>query len=111
MSTISFPTVAKFSVNQPPRPMMARDADAMFWMGRYVERAEHIARLLLVSSNQLIDVGDLAPKLLQQQWQSVLTIMRTDPPPGSEGGKDIGGRIAQHMTFNIDNPNSLVSCV
>ena len=40
--------------------MLARDADAMYWMSRYVERAEHIARLLLVNSNLLIDVGDLA---------------------------------------------------
>src|SRR5277367_6685963 len=111
MTQIPFPTVAKFSVHQKSRPMMARDADSMFWMSRYVERAEHIARLLLVNSNQLIDVGDLAPKLLQQQWQSILTIMRTDAPAGPEGGKDIGVRIAQHMTFNIDNPNSLLSCV
>ncbi|HWE03945.1 MAG TPA: alpha-E domain-containing protein [Tepidisphaeraceae bacterium] len=91
--------------------MMARDADSMFWMSRYIERAEHIARLLLVNSNQLIDVGDLAPKLLQQQWLSVLTIMRTDPPPGGESGKDLGGRITQHMVFNGENPNSLLSCV
>jgi uncharacterized alpha-E superfamily protein len=111
MSTISFPTVAKFSAHQPSRPMMARDADSMFWMSRYIERAEHVARLLLVNSNQLIDVGDLAPKLLQQQWQSVLTIMRTDPPAGPEGGRDIGLRIAQHMTFNGENTNSLLSCV
>lgn len=111
MSTIPFPTIAKFSLTQPSRPMMARDADSMFWMSRYVERAEHVARLLLVNSNQLIDVGDLAPKLLQQQWQSVLAIMRTDPPAGPEGGKDIGARIAQHMTFNADNFNSLLSCI
>ena len=91
--------------------MMARDADSMFWMSRYVERAEHVARLLLVNSTQLIDVGDLAPKMLTQQWQSVLTIMRTDPPPGVEGGKDIGARIAQHMVFNADNPNSVLSCI
>jgi uncharacterized alpha-E superfamily protein len=49
--------------------------------------------------------------MLQQQWQSILTIMRTDPPAGPEGGRDIGNRIAQHMTFNGDNPNSLLSCV
>ena len=40
--------------------MLSRDADAMYWMARYVERAEHVARLLLVNSNLLIDVGDLA---------------------------------------------------
>ena len=62
------------------RPMIARDADSMYWMSRYVERSEHVARLLLVNSNLLIDVGDLAPNLQQAQWQSVLTIMRADVP-------------------------------
>ena len=41
--------------------MLARDADSMYWMSRYVERAEHVARLLLVNTNLLMDVGDLAP--------------------------------------------------
>src|SRR5258707_15748445 len=104
MSQIPFPTVPKFSAFQAARPMMERDADAMFWMSRYVERAEHVARLLLVNSNLLIDVGDLAPKLLQQQWQSVLTIMRTEPATTGEGpARDLGPRIAQYMTFDGDN--------
>src|SRR5579862_7550019 len=89
MIAIPIPKVPKFIAHRPGRPMMARDADSMYWMSRYVERAEHVGRLLLVNSNLLIDVGDLAPKMLQQQWQSILTIMRTDPPAGPEGGKDI----------------------
>ena len=43
--------------------MMARDADSIYWMSRYVERAEHVARLLLVNSNLLIDVGDMTQNL------------------------------------------------
>ena len=70
------PTIAK-----PERPMLARDADAMYWMARYVERAEHVARLLLVNSNLLIDVGDLAPALQVRQWQSLLTILRLPELP------------------------------
>ncbi|HZL33883.1 MAG TPA: alpha-E domain-containing protein [Tepidisphaeraceae bacterium] len=112
MSTISLPAIPKFSVHVPSRPMMARDADSMFWTSRYIERAEHVARLLLVNANLLIDVGDLAPKLLSQHWQSVLTIMRTEPPAGGvEGTKDMGARIAHYMTFDRDNANSLLTCV
>jgi uncharacterized alpha-E superfamily protein len=110
MTQIALPTVPKFSLHTPARPMMARDADSMYWMGRYVERAEHIARLLLVNSNLLTDVGDLAPRLLQQQWQGVLTILRTDAP-NLATGRDMGARIAQYLTFNVDNPNSVLSCL
>lgn len=89
--------------------MLARDADAMYWMSRYVERAEHVARLLLVNSNLLIDVGDLAPKLQEQQWYGVLNILRCEPPP--EGTASVGARVVQFLTFSQDNPNSLISCV
>lgn len=94
--------------SKPDRPMLARDADAMYWMSRYVERAEHVARLLLVNSNLLIDVGDLAPALQARQWQSILNILRTPELPD---GPDLGQRVGQYLTFNPDNPNSILNCL
>jgi uncharacterized alpha-E superfamily protein len=109
MATIALPTVPKFSLHRPARPMMARDADAMYWMSRYVERAEHTARLLMVNANLLMDVGDLAPKFLREQWQGVLTILRSDAPPAADGPRTLGTRIAQHLTFNPENPSSMLT--
>src|SRR3954470_9991537 len=109
MTTLALPTVPKFTVHRPSRPMMARDADAMYWMSRYVERAEHTARLLMVNANLLMDVGDLAPKFLREQWQGVLTILRSDAPPAADGPRTLGTRIAQHLTFNPDNPSSMLT--
>src|SRR3954454_10729812 len=71
----------KFSLNRAPRPMLARDADSVYWMARYVERAEHTARILLVNANLLMDVGDLAPELQERQWHGVLSIMRAAELP------------------------------
>jgi uncharacterized alpha-E superfamily protein len=96
------------SNSKPDRPMLARDADSMYWMARYVERAEHVARLLLVNSNLLIDVGDLAPALQARQWQSILTILRSADLPD---GPDLAQRVGQHLTFNPDNPNSIMNCL
>jgi uncharacterized alpha-E superfamily protein len=90
--------------------MLSRDADSMYWMSRYVERAEHVARMLLVNSNLLMDVGDLAPQLQQRQWKSVLDVMRCgDTLPG--GREPLAGRIQQYMTFSLENTNSLLSCL
>ena len=58
------------------RPMLARDADSMFWMSRYVERSEHVARLLRVHTLLLTDVGDLTPVLEYRMWLTILTTMR-----------------------------------
>jgi uncharacterized alpha-E superfamily protein len=100
----------KFRAHRASRPMLARDADSMYWMSRYVERAEHIARLLLVNSNLLMDVGELAPTLEQKQWQSVMAAVRVDPIiPGGDAA--VAARVGHHMTFNLENPNSVLNCI
>jgi uncharacterized alpha-E superfamily protein len=112
MTQISIPTHPKFPSHAPARPMLARDADSMYWMSRYVERSEHVARLLLVNSNLLMDVGELAPTLQQRQWQSVLTVFRLEAPPAADGtGVSLGSRVAQYMVFDRENPNSLINCL
>ena len=89
--------------------MLARDADSMYWMSRYVERAEHVARIMWVNSNLLVDVGDLAPALQERQWESVLTIFHVGSPPPGDG--PIGQRMFQYMTFSAENTNSIYSCL
>jgi uncharacterized alpha-E superfamily protein len=97
--------------------MLSRDADSIYWMSRYMERAEHVARILHVNSHLLIDVGELAPDLQQRQWQSVLTILRSGDLANVVGAEGVGTeaavaqKVAQHMTFNAENPNSLLSCI
>jgi uncharacterized alpha-E superfamily protein len=91
--------------------MLARDADAMYWMARYVERSEHVARLLLVNSNMLIDVGDLDPELQAKQWQGLLTILRLAELPETGSPTELGQRVARHLTLNPDNPSSIVNCL
>jgi uncharacterized alpha-E superfamily protein len=107
----TFATIGLASIAD--RPMLARDADSMYWMSRYVERAEHVARLLLVNTSVLIDVGDLAPAMLVQHWQGLLNILRlpplADPPEDDQRG--IAARVAQHLTLDQDNHNSIVSCL
>ncbi len=78
----------RFSSARAPRPMLSRDADSVYWMSRYVERAEHIARILLVNTNLLIDVGDFAPGLQDRQWEGVLSITRSTALPASPAGTD-----------------------
>ena len=59
----TFGITSPSTLQEAPAPILPRDADAMYWMARYVEHTEHVARLLIVNSNLLINVGDLAPAL------------------------------------------------
>jgi uncharacterized alpha-E superfamily protein len=52
--------------------MLSRVADAMFWMGRYLERAEHVARVLEVTRGVLIDIDEVDPETAKSQWQGAL---------------------------------------
>src|SRR5438105_4547874 len=102
--------VAKFHMTRAGRPLLARVADSVYWMSRYVERAEHVARVLLVNSNLLMDVGDLNPTLRDRLWMGGLKILSQEMPE-SDSKEDLGQRVARYMTLDTSNPNSLVSCI
>jgi uncharacterized alpha-E superfamily protein len=38
--------------------MLARVADSLYWLGRYIERAEHLSRLSSVMLNATLDQTD-----------------------------------------------------
>lgn len=92
-------------------PVLARDADATYWMSRYIERAEHVARLLLVNSESLIDVGDVAAPLIERHWKSVTEIMNSEPLANVNDDEPISQQIAAYMVFDEKNPNSLMRCL
>ena len=51
--------------------MLSRVAESLYWMARYIERAEDLARLLMVNFNALLDSQ---PGDAQQGWQSIVRI-------------------------------------
>ncbi len=91
------------------RPMLSRDADSMFWMARYVERAEHVARLLRVMLMQLTDIGDLTEDLESRIWDTLLVTMRMPSPTG--GSLALGRDVSATLTFDQNNPASILSCI
>jgi len=103
-------------VNRPPRPLLSRVAESAFWMSRYVERAEHVARVLLVNINSLLDVGDLEPEVERQLWHGPLRIFLVDRTPEGEEllqspRETLASRVAQYLVFDPTNPNSIHSCL
>src|SRR4029077_12444332 len=54
--------------------MLSRVADSLYWMGRYLERAENITRLLLVTEDFSTETQGLAEDLAQTAWKDMLEI-------------------------------------
>ena len=51
--------------------MLSRVAENIYWMARYIERAENTARLIMVNTNLLLDL----PKGVQLGWQPIIEIL------------------------------------
>jgi uncharacterized alpha-E superfamily protein len=97
------------SVHHRSRPMLVRAADAIYWMSRYMERAEAVARLLSVHAGLLIDVGELPSHAEQALWRGVLATMRIDNVPS--GPAPLPQRVMRFVTFDPQSPMSLTSCL
>lgn len=109
-------TISTSSINRPPRPLLSRVAESAFWMARYVERAEHVARILLVNINSLLDVGDLDPQVERAFWNGPLRIFMVAQMPEAQALLDetrelMASRISHFLTFDASNPNSILSCI
>jgi uncharacterized alpha-E superfamily protein len=66
--------------------MLSRVADALYWMGRYTERAEHITRLLLVTDDFATEAMGLDENAAHTAWKDLLAIfpaaqLTRDTPP------------------------------
>ncbi|HKX29518.1 MAG TPA: alpha-E domain-containing protein [Blastocatellia bacterium] len=83
--------------------MLSRVADSLYWMSRYLERAEHTARLLELNLNLTLDQS---PEVYRQRWQLVLTSLRMTAPETLNVDQ-----LTHRLTFDLDNKNSIVSCI
>lgn len=54
--------------------MLSRVAENIYWMARYIERAENTARLIMVNTNLLLDL----PKGEHPGWQPIVEILGSD---------------------------------
>ncbi|GAC1629937.1 MAG: alpha-E domain-containing protein [Chloroflexota bacterium] len=85
--------------------MLSRVADSLYWMSRYLERAEHTARLLDVNLHQMLDQ---TPQSAGRRWHRVVAALRS-PHPGDAPYDPY--RITHTLTVDTANPTSIASCI
>ena len=57
--------------------MLARNAESLYWIGRYVERADDTARILDVTVHQLLEDSSVDPDLASR---TLLRVLGIEPP-------------------------------
>jgi uncharacterized alpha-E superfamily protein len=93
--------------------MLSCVADALFWMSRYLERAEHVARLLDVCFHLELDLHGVLAGPHELLWTSLAAILQQQVPPAADGRAFASpqARISEWLTFDLDNPTSIMACV
>lgn len=101
----------EFARSKQGNVMLSRVAGSLYWMSRYLERAENVARLLDVNLQLLLDFGELDDQSLKEHWGPILEAI---------GDQDLffqlyetadSESVTDFITFCPSNPNSLVSCL
>lgn len=87
--------------------MLSRVANSVYWMHRYIERAENYARFMSVNFNLALDL----PPNVDQQWEPLLTATADKELFKKHYKKPTRENVIQFMTFDKHNPNSIVSCL
>jgi len=88
--------------------MLSRVADSIYWMSRYVERAENVARFVDVNLNLMLD----SPSGADQQWEPLVNITGDHETFEKLYAKAATQQnVIQFLTFDRDNPNSILSCL
>lgn len=89
--------------------MLSRTAENLFWIARYMERAETVARLLEVGSRNA-----LIPSLsggFRNEWESILQSSGTQAGFAEKYGDPVPRNIESYLFFDLDNPSSVASCI
>ena len=88
--------------------MLSRTASNLFWMARYVERAENSARILDVTYRMSLMPQD--PSVSQKEWFAPLNITGTLFPFSGRYRTVSAHDVLRYMVLDQSNPSSIMSC-
>jgi uncharacterized alpha-E superfamily protein len=87
--------------------MLSRVANSIYWMARYIERAENIARFVDVNLHLILGT----PIQSQEQWEPLVKITGDHEAFKERCGEPTRDNVIQFLTFDRTNPNSILSTV
>ena len=88
-------------------PLLSRVADSVYWMARYIERAENVARYIGVNLNLQLDL----PMEPNQQWQPLIDTSGDTVEFKKRFGEATQANVIEFLTYDLANTNSIASCL
>ncbi len=91
--------------------MLSRVANSLYWMSRYIERAENIARIVDVNLQLLLDIRHLDEQSLVSYWQPIVEATGDDEAFFKLHPQASGHAVTEFLVFQMENPNSIVQSI
>jgi uncharacterized alpha-E superfamily protein len=90
--------------------MLSRIAESLYWIGRYVERAEDTARISDVAYHHTLGMGisELEADRRRHQWESLVQIAGDPALFAARYGEANDDTVPFYLTFDTENQNSIV---
>jgi len=87
--------------------MLSRVADSIYWLNRYIERAENVARFIDVNLQLMLDL----PVGTTEQWAPLVDTTGDHVLFQERYGETTRENVVAFLTFDTDNPNSIYACL
>jgi uncharacterized alpha-E superfamily protein len=87
--------------------MLSRVANSIYWMARYLERAENIARFVDVNLHLMLD----STVESKEQWEPLVIISGDYDDFKERYGVATKDNVINFLTFDRENPNSIISSI
>jgi uncharacterized alpha-E superfamily protein len=87
--------------------MLARDAENIYWMARYLERAENTSRLIIKITDTLLDM----PTETSIGWHTILQILGVDKLYYEHYKTAQENDIMHFLIADERNPSSILACI
>ena len=93
--------------------MLSRIAESLYWIGRYVERAEDTARITDVNYHHIVGMGSSpdAEARRARHWEALIAIVGDEHRFHQAYGEATEESVPAYLTFDTTNPNSIISCI
>jgi uncharacterized alpha-E superfamily protein len=91
--------------------MLSRVANSLYWLSRYVERADNTARLVDVNLQLLPDIRRLDDQTLAGLWMPIVESTGDETLFQSLHETATGADVTEFLVFEAANPNSIISSI
>jgi len=87
--------------------MLSRVGESIYWMARYIERAENVARIMDANYHMILDL----PAGVGEQWEPLVVTTGDEELFKELYDSFTRENVVHFLTFDLRNPNAILSCL